>query len=182
MPAHDHRKKFRNFNRLALLICTCNRLRATDPRGISLDAPTKQTGGSNMTGFSLRRRIFTSSGLVLTAVLLAGGAFAQDEPGAVYAMTNAAGGNSILIFARAANGTLTSAGSAATGGTGKGAGLGSQGALVVTNDQRWLLAVNAGTTLPCSRSLLKGFSGGASRPLEAQCRSVSPFMAVLYMC
>src|SRR5215470_17549348 len=145
MPAHDHRKKFRNFNRLALLICTCNRLRATDPRGISLGAPTKQTGGSNMTGFSLRRRIVTSSGLVLAAVLLAGGAFAQDAPGAVYGMTNAAGGNSILIFARAANGTLTSAGSAATGGTGKGAGLGSQGALVVTNDQRWLLAVNAGS-------------------------------------
>src|SRR5215467_9951859 len=145
MPANDHRKKLRNFNRLALLICTCNRLRATDSRGISLGAPTKQTGGSNMTDFSLRRRIVTSSGLVLAAVLLASGAFAQDEPGAVYAMTNAAGGNSILIFARAANGVLTSAGSASTGGAGKGAGLGSQGALVLTNDQRWLLAVNAGS-------------------------------------
>src|SRR5215468_7000543 len=127
------------------LICAPTRLRASDSRGISLSAPTKQTGGSNMTDFSLRRRIVTSSGLVLAAVLLASGAFAQDEPGAVYAMTNAAGGNSILIFARVASGTLTNAGSAATGGTGKGAGLGSQGALLLTNDQRWLLAVNAGS-------------------------------------
>jgi 6-phosphogluconolactonase (cycloisomerase 2 family) len=98
-----------------------------------------------MTDFSLRRRIVTSLGLVLAAVLLASAAFAQDEPGAVYAMTNAASGNSILIFDRAANGVLASVGSAATGGTGKGAGLGSQGALVLTNDQRWLLAVNAGS-------------------------------------
>jgi hypothetical protein len=51
---------------------------------------------------------------LVLAVLLASGAFSQDEPGAVYAMTNAAGGNSILIFDRAANGALTSAGSAAT--------------------------------------------------------------------
>ncbi len=58
-------------------------------------------------------------------------------------MTNAAGGNSILIFDRAANGALTSAGSAATGGAGTGSGLGSQGSLVLTNDQRWLLAANA---------------------------------------
>src|SRR5215472_8415576 len=97
-PAHDHPKKLHNFNRMALLICTSNRLRATDTRGISLVAPTKQTGGSNMTDVALRRRIVTASGLVLGAVLLASGAFAQDEPGAVYAMTNAAGGNSILIF------------------------------------------------------------------------------------
>jgi 6-phosphogluconolactonase len=114
-------------------------------RGTLLGGPTKQTAGSNTIDFSLRRRIITS-GLVLAAtVFLATGAFAQDEPGAVYAMTNSAGGNSILVFDRAANGALTSAGSAATGGAGKGSGLGSQGSLVLTNDQRWLLAVNAGS-------------------------------------
>lgn len=98
-----------------------------------------------MIDFSLRGRV-VPSGLVLAAMcFLANGALAQDEPGAVYAMTNGAGGNSILIFDRAANGALTSAGSAATGGTGKGSGLGSQWALVLTNDQRWLLALNAGS-------------------------------------
>ena len=98
-----------------------------------------------MMDFALRRRIVTS-GLVLAAtVFLTSGAFAQDEPGALYAMTNTAGGNSILIFDRAANGALTSAGSVASGGAGEGSGLGSQGSLVLTNDQRWLLAVNAGS-------------------------------------
>src|SRR5215469_2450865 len=98
-----------------------------------------------MTDFSLRCRIVTS-GLVLAAIFfLSGGAIAQDEPGAVYAMTNATGGNSILMFDREANGALTSVGSAATGGAGKGSGLGSQGALMLTNDQRWRLAVNAGS-------------------------------------
>ena len=79
------------------------------------------------------------------ALIVASSALAQDEPGAVYAMTNAAGGNSILIFDRAAGGTLTSAGSISTGGNGTGSGLGSQGALTLTRDQRWLLAVNAGS-------------------------------------
>jgi len=98
-----------------------------------------------MIDFSLRQRIVRPSSVLATALFLASGALAQDEPGAVYAMTNAPGGNSILIFDRAGNGALASAGSAATGGAGKGSGLGSQGALVLTNDQRWLLAVNAGS-------------------------------------
>lgn len=98
-----------------------------------------------MIDFSLSRRIVPTGFVLAATFFLARGAFAQDEPGAVYAMTNAAGGNSILIFDRAANGALTSAGSASTGGVGKGSGLGSQGGLVLTSDQRWLLAVNAGS-------------------------------------
>ena len=98
-----------------------------------------------MIDFSLRQRIVRPGSVLATALFLASGALAQDEPGAVYAMTNAAGGNSILIFDRAGNGALASAGGAATGGAGKGSGLGSQGALVLTNDQRWLLTVNAGS-------------------------------------
>jgi len=87
-----------------------------------------------------------ASGLVLAASLLvAASAFAQDDPGAVYAMTNAAAGNAILIFNRGANGALSSAGSAVTGGAGSGSGLGSQSALELTSNQRWLLAVNAGS-------------------------------------
>ena len=63
-----------------------------------------------MIDFSLRGRIVTA-GLVLAATfILARGAFAQDQAGTVYAMTNGGGGNSILIFDRAANGALTSVG------------------------------------------------------------------------
>ena len=133
-----------------------------------------------MIDFSLRQRIVRPGSVLATALFLASGALAQDESGAVYAMTNAAGGNSILIFDRAGNGALASAGSAATGGAGKGSGLGSQGALVLTNDQRWLLTVNAdATTLPCSRLLRRGSSGVARRLPAARCRSASPFMTIL---
>jgi hypothetical protein len=65
---------------------------------------------------SFRTRVLTPGSVLATAFLFAGSALAQDELGAVYAMTNAAGGNSILIFDRAAGGALTSAGSISTGG------------------------------------------------------------------
>jgi 6-phosphogluconolactonase (cycloisomerase 2 family) len=107
------------------------------------DGCDKETGGLKMTEFSSCRQIVISGSVLV--LLFAGGAFAQDEPGAVYAMTNASTGNSILRFDRGANGALTGAGSFATGGHGSGSGLGSQGALTLTSDQRWLLAVNAGS-------------------------------------
>lgn len=63
--------------------------------------------------------------------------------GNVYTLTNAPGGNEVLIFDRWSDGSLRADGSAPTGGLGTGAGLGSQGALIL--DGRWLLAVNAGS-------------------------------------
>ena len=68
---------------------------------------------------------------------------AQDTPGAVYALTNARDGNAVAYFARSAQGALTYAGQFATGGRGTGAGLGSQGAIALTDDGRELYAVNA---------------------------------------
>jgi 6-phosphogluconolactonase len=67
--------------------------------------------------------------------------------GHVYVNDNAAGTNTIAAFDRYANGALTpEAGSPfATGGAGLGAGTGSQGALEVTPDGRYLLAVDAGS-------------------------------------
>jgi 6-phosphogluconolactonase (cycloisomerase 2 family) len=49
------------------------------------------------------------------------------------------------MYARGADGALTPAGSFPTGGNGTGAGLGSQGAVVVSDDHRLLFAVNAGS-------------------------------------
>ena len=65
------------------------------------------------------------------------------EPGAVYTISNEASGNRVLRFARSAAGTLTPAGSFATGGTGNGGSLASQGALFLGG--RYLYAVNAGS-------------------------------------
>jgi 6-phosphogluconolactonase len=62
---------------------------------------------------------------------------------AVFTLSNQTTGNSVLVFARAADGTLSPAGSAATGGNGTGANLSSQGALALSPDGRRLYAVNA---------------------------------------
>lgn len=68
-----------------------------------------------------------------------------DAPGAVYALTNQASGNAVAIFDRGADGVLRWSSSVATGGTGAGSSLGSQGAIALSDDGRWLFAVNAGS-------------------------------------
>jgi 6-phosphogluconolactonase len=86
----------------------------------------------------------------------------RGTPGAVYAMTNDAYGNEIVIFDRKANGKLAEVGTIATGGDGSGGGLdplGSQGSLVLSEDHRWLLAVNAGSD---QISVFKVFPEGLS--------------------
>jgi 6-phosphogluconolactonase len=65
--------------------------------------------------------------------------------GHVYLMTNATAGNSVMVYNRMANGTLRAAGQYYTGGTGTGAGLGSQSALILNRSGKRLLAVNAGS-------------------------------------
>lgn len=75
-------------------------------------------------------------------------AAAAPHPAVVYTETNATtagGGNRVLAFRAGSGGALAPAGSYATGGEGSGAGLGSQGALAVTPDGRYLVAVNAGS-------------------------------------
>jgi hypothetical protein len=65
--------------------------------------------------------------------------------GAVYVLSNGAAGNSVLAYSRNDDCSLTAAGSYSTGGSGTGAGLGDQGALVLTADGLRLFAVNAGS-------------------------------------
>ena len=47
---------------------------------------------------------------------------ASDAPGAVYTLTNSPAGNAVLVYGRGGDGSLTPAGSFATGGAGSGAG------------------------------------------------------------
>jgi 6-phosphogluconolactonase (cycloisomerase 2 family) len=65
--------------------------------------------------------------------------------GNVYTETNAVNGNAVLVYERAIDGRLRLATSLKTGGNGTGAGLGSQGAVALSDNERWLLAVNAGS-------------------------------------
>lgn len=68
-----------------------------------------------------------------------------NGPRAVYTITNQTSSNAVAVFARAGDGTLTPAGTFATGGAGTGAGLGSQGAVTLSDDGQFLFAVNAGS-------------------------------------
>jgi 6-phosphogluconolactonase len=64
----------------------------------------------------------------------------------LYTMTNAAGGNEVLIYSRqAGSGALTFVDSVGTGGNGTGASLGNQGGLILTEDRNHVLVVNAGS-------------------------------------
>ncbi|MEW6601720.1 MAG: beta-propeller fold lactonase family protein [Nitrospirota bacterium] len=122
----------------------------------------------------MRLKIF----LVLTLLsifVLSGIAFGANENtlGAVYTMTNSPMGNSILVFDRSADGTLSAAGSYATGGTGTGGGLGNQGAVVLSQDDRWLFTVNAGSNdisvfavKPEGLTLMEVISSGGLRPIS----------------
>src|SRR5215218_2642238 len=67
----------------------------------------------------------------------------DNSVGAVFTVSNQAAGNAVIAFSRASDGSLTPAGSFATLGNGTGAGLGSQGAVVLSEDGQLLFAVNA---------------------------------------
>jgi len=73
---------------------------------------------------------------------------ADDDDGsgrAVYTMTNAADGNEVVVYIRSGSGSLSLQGSFSTDGLGSGAGLGSQEAVALSENGRWLFVVNAGS-------------------------------------
>jgi len=94
-----------------------------------------------------KRGVFT---LLLLLGLLILGSSSQvlargNDATAVYVMSNDANANAVLVFERAADGTLSEAGSYPTGGAGTSAGLGSQGAVALSDNGRYLFVVNAGS-------------------------------------
>src|SRR5947208_13276501 len=69
-------------------------------------------------------------------------AAAGGSAGAVYTLTNTAA-NAVIAYDRSASGELTWSGTFPTGGSG--GSLGSQGAVTISEDGRWLYAVDAGS-------------------------------------
>ena len=63
--------------------------------------------------------------------------------GSVFVSSNAASGNEVLVYQRDGSGALVYAARFATGGLGSNAGLGSQGAVTLSQDGRHLFVVNA---------------------------------------
>ncbi len=130
------------------------------------------------------------SNLLLPVAMLGLAACAEADPGsstdevaselagptgtrAVYTMSNDAAGNSVVSFARASDGSLTSTGSTPTGGLGSGGGLGSQGALALSANGRILVVVNPGSNDVSSfavtssgLALRSRVSSGGERPIS----------------
>jgi 6-phosphogluconolactonase len=88
------------------------------------------------------RTLAVAAVLGVALLVLAAPAMASGGSRAVYTLTNESSGNAVAVFDRASDGSLTPDGTVPTGGLGTGAGLGSQGALVLDDDR--LFAVNAG--------------------------------------
>jgi 6-phosphogluconolactonase len=70
---------------------------------------------------------------------------AANDAGDVYTESNSRDDNRIFHYDRASNGTLTLEGKYSTNGKGTGLALGSQGAVILSEDKNWLFAVNAGS-------------------------------------
>src|SRR5262245_36328870 len=98
----------------------------------------------------LRGSIFFASAILLSLTMSAAllGQASDDQAGVAYVLTNRDTNNSIAVFHRSANGTLTAAEEVLTGGKGSGGGpdaLRSQGSLRFSDSGDLLFAVNAGS-------------------------------------
>jgi 6-phosphogluconolactonase len=95
--------------------------------------------------------------------------------GGVFTQTNDAAGNAVIAYARRADGSLSYRGTYPTGGhgTAPASGLGSQGAVLLTPNERYLFAVNAGSNEISSfavakdgLTLVETISSGGERPIS----------------
>ena len=146
---------------------------------------------SHLTAGSRLALVSVAAGLCCLClwVLTESGTGASTVPptgvGAVYTQTNSPAGNSVVVFNRGANGTLTKREAVRTGGNGSkqsvGCGPGcpildSQTAVVVSNDGRFVFAVNAGSdTVTSFRETQCGAEAGQpGAPPAATCRRASP--------
>jgi len=94
------------------------------------------------------RRLISGVAAIGAALALAIPGVATAHSGAagyVYTETNASTGNAILAYARSDDGVLSWLGTYPTHGLGTGAGLGTQGEVILAGGGKWLLAVNAGS-------------------------------------
>lgn len=107
-----------------------------------------------------RKALVVALALFGVAALVPTNVFAQDVGGAspfhgsgpdhdgvgnVYAMTNGVRHNAVVVFRRGANGRLEQVGKVPTGGRGSGGLLENQGALILSQGNRWLFAANPGS-------------------------------------
>ena len=112
------------------------------------------------------RKVLSLSALVFAvaaAIGIASAPLSAQDTGFVYTESNAKT-NSILVFNRAVNGSLSLAATVPTGGQGGGVvSVGSQGTLALSPDGRWLFAANEGDS---TISVLRRTNAGLT-PVES---------------
>jgi len=111
-------------------------------------------------GWIRRRLVLALAAGIAVALVGAANAKADSAPGAVYTETNGVPTNSVVVYSRAADGTLTESQTVPTGGSGVPSSppfgfpvTDSQGAVALSSDRRFLFAVNAGSDTISSFSL-----------------------------
>jgi hypothetical protein len=112
----------------------------------------------------LRFGIWLAPVAVAAAIAAGSASAASSVVGHVYVDDNTAGANTIAAFDRHADGTLTPVEGSPfpAGGAGTGTGVGSQGALQITSDGKYLLAVDAGSN---EISVLRIGADGGLKPV-----------------
>jgi 6-phosphogluconolactonase len=126
--------------------------------------------------FSMNAKsLICCAGLALTLIFTPPASWGEirNGAGALFTMDNAAAGNHVLAYSRAADGSLSFLGEFATGGNGSGGGLGNQGALILSRSGRWLFACNAGSdeisvfrVAPDGLQLTDKVASGGRRPIS----------------
>ena len=119
-------------------------------------------------------KLFLTLSLLLMVSIWAGANGTQARGvNAMYVLTNSPTGNSVAIFNHTARGIITPGGMVSTGGLGTGASLGSQGAVAMSSNLNWLLAVNAGSNeisvfkvLETGLTLVDKVPSGGTRPIS----------------
>ena len=118
-----------------------------------------------------RRSKLVAPAVTLLAVLAGPAAAMAHSGGALYTQTNDPAGNVVQRFDRAADGRLTPAGSSATGGVGLGTLGGRQGAVELSDSERTVYAVNAGSD---SVTTFRVSHGGLARRAIVPSGGVAP--------
>lgn len=94
----------------------------------------------------MNTKLKLTSLVIFVATSIFGRTYADDSSHEmVYTLSNSATDNAVLAFKHNENGDWVAAGQFSTGGVGTGGGLGNQGALALSENGRFLFAVNAGS-------------------------------------
>ncbi|MEO7120852.1 MAG: beta-propeller fold lactonase family protein, partial [Ginsengibacter sp.] len=126
-----------------LMIASCNKnqeknsIQADHPTTVTADMMSENGANPDETAIAVNSASNTNLSYATRAD--------KNSVHCLYTESNTSGTNKILVYKIKNNGDLEWMSSTASGGTGSGAGLGSQGALALDKDHSWLYAVNAGS-------------------------------------